>query len=101
MGDVGAVMPALHPFISGATGVAHGSDFRITDPDTACIKSAEFQLAFLTRVLKDNAKIAREIIDSYTPDFKTMKEYFDFVDALNIDKKAVRYEEDNTVVLSF
>lgn len=101
MGDVGAVMPALHPFISGATGVAHGSDFRITDADSACIKSAEFQLAFLAKILKNDAEIAREIIDSYNPEFKTMQEYFDFVDGLNIDKKAVQYGVDNTIVLSY
>ena len=101
MGDVGAVMPALHPFISGATGTPHGSDFRITDPDTACIKSAQFQLAFLTKVLKDNAKIAREIIETYSPEFKTMQEYFEFVDNLNIDQKAVWYEDDHTVTLKF
>lgn len=101
MGDVGAVMPALHPFISGATGVAHGSDFRITDPDSACIKSAEFQLVFLSKVLKDDAIIAKEIIQSYKPEFETMQDYFKFVDSLNIDKRAVIYEDDNTVKLDF
>ena len=33
MGDVGAVMPALHPYISGAIGTFHGNDMYVTKPD--------------------------------------------------------------------
>ena len=41
MGDVGAVMPALHPYIGGASGSSHGKDYRIADPELACVTSAK------------------------------------------------------------
>ncbi len=93
MGDVGAVMPALHPVISGATGEFHGNDFYITDPECACVKSAQVQLILLAMLLKDNALRAKEILSEYTPAFDSMQEYFDFVDNINIDKDAVIYED--------
>ncbi len=101
MGDVSAVMPALHPNISGATGTAHGNDYRIADPETACVKSAQAQLAFLVVALRNDAEKARELIESYDPVFATMQEYFDYVDKLNLDREAVSYASDGQVVLNF
>ncbi len=98
MGDVGAIMPTIHPGISGAVGKFHGSDFRIVDKETATVKSAEIQLALLGVLLRDNAKRAKEIIENYKPEFSSMKEYFEFVDKLNIDKQAVIYEEDKAIL---
>ncbi len=100
MGDIGAVMPAIHPNVSGATGTFHGNDFYIEDKETACVKSAEAQLVLLSVLLKDNAKRAKEIIESYEPEFSSMKEYFDFVDKINIDKQAVVYDGDK-IILDF
>ena len=101
MGDVGAVMPALHPSIGGATGTFHGNTFRITDPETACVKSAQVQLVFLAMALADGGMRAKEIIADYQPAFGSMQEYFDFVDKLNLDQEAVSYEGDHKVTLTF
>lgn len=98
MGDVGTVMPVIHPGISGAAGTFHGSDFKFIDKETATVKSAEIQLALLGELLKDDAKCAKEIIENYKPQFSTMQEYFDFVDKLNIDKQAVIYEDDKVIL---
>ena len=101
MGDVGAVMPALHPYVGGATGTSHGHNYRITDPYTACVQSAQVQLICLVMALKDGGKRAKEIVCNYQPAFKSMQAYFDFVDRLNLDQDAVIYEGKHKVTLCF
>lgn len=101
MGDVGAVMPALHPSISGAVGAAHGSNYFITDRETACVKSAALQLIYLSIILGDGAAEAKRIIAEYEPDFPSMQDYFAYIDKINLDIDAVRYEGDNTAVLNY
>lgn len=101
MGDVAAVMPAIHPSISGATGTLHGNDFRFTDPEMACVVSVEGQLALLALLLKDEGKRAKEIVAAYKPHFASMEEYFAYVDALNVDADVVSYEGDGKVVITY
>ena len=101
MGNVGAVMPALHPYISGAVGAAHGSDYVISAPETACVKSAALQLVYLSISLGNNAAEAKRIIADYEPDFSSMADYFAFMDKLNLDIDAVSYEGRNSAVLNF
>lgn len=98
MGDVGAVMPALHPYIGGAVGVTHGADYYIADPELACVKSAQIQLCMLALLLKDGAARAKEMIANYQPAFGSMQEYFDFVDKLTLDQRAVTYEEGKVIL---
>lgn len=101
IGDIGALMPIIHPGIGGATGKGHGNDYRISDPETACVKSAIVQLAFLGRVLGEDAKLARSVVENYKPIFATKEEYFAYVDKLTLDCEAVSYREDGTVKLTF
>ena len=101
IGDIGALMPIAHPHMGGASGKGHGNDYQITDPETACVKSAIVQLAFLGRVLGDEAKLARTIIENYKPIFASKEEYFAYMDKLELDCEAVSYEEDGTVKLTF
>ena len=98
MGDVGAVMPALHPTISGASGDDHGVDYYITDPECACVKSAQVQLIALKLLLENGGQRAKEIVANYQPEFDSMQEYFDFVDKLNLDVDAVTYEDGKAVL---
>ena len=100
IGDVGAVMPALHPTISGASGESHGNDYFITDPECACIKSAQVQLCMLALLLQNDAARAKSIIENYQPQFASMQDYFDYVDKLNLDIDAVTYE-DGKVTLNY
>ena len=101
MGDVGAVMPALHPYIGGAVGATHGTDYYIADPELACVKSAQVQLIMLALLLRDGAKGAKHIIEAYKPEFSSMEEYFAYVDKLTLDQRAVTYEVDGKVTLNF
>ena len=101
MGDVGAVMPTIHPIVSGSVGKAHGNDYYIIDGETACVKSAEAQLVLLSILLKDNAERAKKIIANYKPEFASMQDYFDFMDKLNIDDEVVTYDGEDKVILKY
>jgi len=98
MGDMCAVMPALHPYVGGAIGSFHGNDMYITRPEVAVVQSAELQYVMLHTFLDNDAKNARELIDNYQPDFATYEEYFAFVDSLNLDIDAVSHEDGRTVL---
>ena len=101
IGVIQMVMPAIHPNVSGATGRSHGSDYYITNPDSACVFSAKFQLAYLHELLKDDAAEAKRVIANSNPTYKTKAEYFAAIDGFFMDKECVIYEEDGTVTLDF
>ena len=101
MGDICAVMPAIHPFAGGASGTAHGINYQIPDPDTACVSSAKSQLVALKLLLENGGEKAKQIVESYDAPMKSKEEYFAFVDSLDMDKRTVTYEENGTVTLDF
>ena len=101
MGDINAVMPGIHPYVGGATGTAHGSDYKIADPDTACVLSTKTQLLALRSLLENDAQKAKDIVASYEPPFPSKEAYFAFVDSLDMDKCCVTYEENGAVTLDF
>ena len=101
MGDVSAVMPALHPYACGSKGSAHGINYVISDPETACVDSAKMQLGALKLLLENDAVKAKAIVENYQPAFNSYQEYFDFVDSLDMEKQTVIYEEDGTVTLDY
>lgn len=92
MGDLSCVMPAIHPYASGAKGKSHGNDYQVKDPVAACVGSAKMQMAMLRLLLSDEAKRAKEIIDSFVPRF-TKEEYLAFVDSLNASGDRIEYSE--------
>lgn len=101
MGDICSVMPALHPNAGGAAGTGHGVDFRIEDPEAACVDSAKLQLAALRLLLENDAQRARQIVADYKPFFDSMEAYFAYIDSLYMEKQAVSYDENGTVTLDF
>ena len=101
MGDVGAVMPALHPYIGGAVGTAHGNNYYIADPETACIRSAEFQLVMLSLLLGEDARWVKKLVEVHEPAFASIADYLAFLDKINIDQDAVAYAEDGSVTLNY
>ena len=98
MGELCAVMPALHPWIGGAVGSFHGADMYVTKPEVAVVQSAQLQYVMLHTFLDDDAKNAKELIDNYKPDFASYDEYFAFVDSLNLDIDAVSHEDGVTTL---
>ena len=99
IGDLGALMPILHPVVGGAAGKGHGNDYRIADPELACVGSAKVQLVFLAKILGDNAKLAKQAVENYKPLFENKEAYFSYLDSIVLDKDAVTYHEDGSVTL--
>lgn len=99
MGDVSAIMPAVHPYGAGAIGVAHGKDYYITDPDRACIAPAKCLLIMADRLLSNDAALAKKVIAESHPKFSSKEEYLEAIAGLTMTKQAVKYNEDGTVVL--
>jgi len=77
MGDVSQIMPALHPFVGGAQGVAHGADFRVADPDLAYIVPAKLLALSVIDLLSDGAAAAREVARNFKPHL-SKAEYLEF-----------------------
>ena len=101
MGDVSCVMPAIHPYIGGAEGASHSSEYRIADPVIACVESAKVQTLITVRLLENGAENARDILAKARKDYPTIPEYLAMIDANCIDQEAVIYEEDGTVTLKY
>ena len=98
MGDLSCIMPVIHPHCGGARGKGHGNDYEIYDPETACIKSAEWQLALLTLLLRNGAEKAKEIIAGFTPLF-TKEGYLAYMDSLNRSGDRIVYNENGAEII--
>lgn len=101
MGDICAVMPGVHPTIGGACGASHGSQYKITDPETACVDSAKMQYMMLRLLLGNDAQRAKQVIAEVKPEFSCKEDYFAYVDNLDMSKQTVSYQEDGTIVLDY
>ena len=101
MGDVSCVMPAIHPYMGGAEGPSHSSEYRIVDPVIACVESAKIQTLITVRLLENGAENARDILAKARKDYPTIPEYLAMIDANCIDQEAVIYGEDGTVTLKY
>lgn len=100
MGDISMVMPAVHAFGSGGAGAAHGVSYRIADFDSAVVDSAKAQVLILRNLLSNNAEKAKDVIAKASPRFASYEDYFNYVDSFYLDKDAVVYNEDGTVLLN-
>lgn len=101
MGDISCVMPAVHPSIGGAQGTAHGMDYTIADPYTACVVSAKVQIGVLAHLLENDGAEAKNVLANKQVPYASKEEYFAAVDALSFDGEGVIYNEDGTVTLKF
>lgn len=78
MGDLSHIMPVVHPYVSGATGVGHGKDYVIEDYSLAVITAAKALTTTVIDLLADGARIAGDVRSSHTPAM-TRNEYLDFM----------------------
>ena len=67
MGAISHLMPSIHPYMGGATGIGHGTDYTITDKETAYIGPAKALALMAVDLLYDNAEKAKEIQDKHKP----------------------------------
>jgi len=94
MGDLSGILPVVHPYCPGAEGISHGDNYRIADPELACVTSAKWQLKMLELLLKDGAVRAKEIKESFVPEFASAKDYLDYMDSLFSSGDRIVYRED-------
>lgn len=94
LGDLSCIMPVIHPYAAGGEGTGHGENYRIADPERACVSSAKWQLTMLLLLLENNAERAKKIIDEFTPLFASKEEYLNYIDSLNSSGDRIVYRED-------
>lgn len=98
MGDMCAVMPTIQPYATGAVGKGHGADYRIADPEKACVNSAKAEVLLLDALLREDAQKAKQIIASFRAPF-TQDEYIAYLDSCFADHHPICYEEDGSIRL--
>ncbi|MGI6537016.1 MAG: amidohydrolase [Caldicoprobacterales bacterium] len=101
MGDISAVMPAIHPYAGGSEGLSHGNDYRIADPEKACVNSAKCQLIMIHMLLSNGAAKAKKVIEEKELRYSSKEEFFKAIDSFMLDKDAVIYQDDGTVLLDY
>jgi len=82
MGDISHVMPTLHPYMGGATGMGHGADFQITDPKLAYLAPAKALALTALDLLWADAGAAQGILSGTKPRM-TRADYLAFQRGVN------------------
>ena len=78
MGDVSQLMPAIHPYVGGATGLGHGSDYVVEDYNLAVITAAKALAATVVDLLAESASQAGRLLSSHKPAM-TKSQYLSFM----------------------
>jgi amidohydrolase len=78
MGDVSHLMPALHPYVGGATGLGHGANYVVQDYSLAVVTAAKALAATAVDLLADGATVAGKIVADHRPEM-TRQEYLKFM----------------------
>ncbi len=67
MGDLSHILPAIHPYTSGADGPGHSSEYLITDYRQAVVNPAKIMAMSVIDLLADNAQKARQVTSAFRP----------------------------------
>ncbi|WP_240840088.1 amidohydrolase [Acidaminobacter sp. JC074] len=86
LGDVSSLMPAIETCIGCIKGGLHSPDYEVIDKETAYVFATQYLALMAYELLKDQASLAKQIIEEYEPVFKTKKDYFDFLDSMFSNK---------------
>ena len=78
MGDVSQLMPAIHPYVGGASGLGHGADYVIEDYGLAAITATKALAATAIDLMGDGATNAGNIISGQRPQM-TRDQYLKFM----------------------
>ena len=74
MGDVSAIMPAIHPTIGGFNGGLHSKNFKIANEDIAILLPAKLMAAMAVKLLINGGEKAEAIKNNFVPHF-TKEQY--------------------------
>ena len=81
MGDISHLMPAIHPYVGGATGIGHGADYVVQDYALAVVTAAKSLAATAIDLLAGGAEVGAGIISRHRPEM-TRAEYLKFMRSL-------------------
>ena len=98
MGDVTAIMPAVHGYIAGAVGQSHGAEYHIPDSRRYCINAATQQIRVAQELLKDDCALAEKVIAETPIAFPNIKEYLEFINSLMRNFTVLEYTDDGAKV---
>lgn len=99
MGDLCGLMPVVHPYVPGATGNMHGSNYWIKNPEQTCVTSVLWQLNMLKVLLENHAERAKTIVSNYKPKFSTKEEYFSYLKRFDSEGDRIQYGEDEKAMV--
>jgi len=85
MGDISQLMPAIHPYVGGASGLGHGADYVIEDYGLAVITAAKVLAGTAIDLMADGANSAGKIIAGHRPNM-TSAEYLKFMREIALDE---------------
>ena len=98
MGDVSCVIRTIQPHVAGASGTSHGADYRLSDPETACVKSAQAQVLLAAALLENDAAEGKKILAGPAPEF-TMESYFAAISRFDRERDLVEYTENGAQIV--
>ena len=67
MGDVSQLMPAIHPYVGGATGLGHGNNYVVQDYGLAVVTAAKALADTVVDLLADGAEGAGQVLANHKP----------------------------------
>lgn len=76
MGDLGQIMPVIHPYTGGYSGTSHGGDYEVLDYEQAVIRPAKAMAMTVIDLLTNGARKATEVIEK-SPAKMTKQRYLD------------------------
>lgn len=82
IGDLSTLMPTLHPFVKGAKGAMHSSNYQIDDQKTAYGLSTKILALTALELLWKDANLVQSVLQNYQPVFKSKQAYFDFINRM-------------------
>jgi metal-dependent amidase/aminoacylase/carboxypeptidase family protein len=81
MGDISQLMPAIHPYVGGASGIGHGADYVVEDYGLAVVTAAKALANTAIDLLADGGAVGGGIVSRHRPEM-TRPEYLRFMRGL-------------------
>ncbi len=78
MGDVSQLMPAIHPYVGGATGLGHGANYMVEDYNLAVVTATKALTSTTIDLLADGANQAGKVISGQRAEM-TRDQYLTFM----------------------
>ena len=81
MGDISHLMPTIHPYVGGATGIGHGADYVVHDYSLAVITAAKALASTAIDLLAEGAQTGGSIVSNHRAEM-TRAEYLKYMRSL-------------------